>query len=246
MVNGIKQQKKAEEFYGELISLLLKQNLPFMIGGTYAFTAYTGIERPTKDMDIRCAFEHYPAILKAFSDAGYKTQISEERWIAKVHDPSQTFFTDVIFGEKNGLAKIDTGWLNRARQGNVLGHMVKLEPIEDMIRSKAYIQHKERFDGADVIHLILKYGKTIDWEFLVSKMEPHWEVLFAHLVNFIFVYPSEKHIIPQWVLESYLKRAKSEFLKLPKEDHVTRGLLISSQYEPAVVKWGYKPIHELK
>lgn len=243
----MKKQKKAEEFYTELINILLEQNLPFMIGGTYAFTAYTGIERPTKDMDIRCAFNHYPTILKALSDAGFRAEISEERWIAKVHDSSNTFFTDVIFGEKNGLNKIDEGWLRRARQGTILGHLVKLEPIEDMIRSKAYIQHKERFDGADVIHLILKYGKTIDWEFLVERMEPHWEILFAHLVNFIFVYPTEKHVIPQWLLERYLKRAKSEFLKLPQDDdRITRGLLISSQYEPAVVKWGYKPIHELK
>ena len=77
-------------------------------------------------------------------------------------------------------------------------------------------------------------------------MEPHWELLFAHLVNFIFVYPSDKAIIPQWVLEDYLKRAQTEFLKDPEGERVTRGLLISSQYEPAVVKWGYKPIHELK
>jgi hypothetical protein len=244
-LNGIKKEK-AEKFFGELIEILLVNNLPFMIGGTYAFSAYTGIDRPTKDMDIRCAFEDYPRILKVFSEAGLRTEISEEQWIAKVHHPHESIFTDVIFGEKNGLTKIDANWLKRARPGKILGHFVKLEPIEDMIRSKIYIQHRERFDGADVMNLILQYGKTLDWEFLISNIEPHWELLFAHLVNFIFVYPSEKKVIPQRLLKNYLKRAQEEFLASPQKEKITRGLLISSQYEPAVTKWGFKPIHEMK
>lgn len=241
-----KAHKEAEEFYGELIDVLQKKKVPFMIGGTYAFTSYTGIERPTKDMDIRCAFEDYPKILKVLSEAGYKCEISEERWIAKVHNEDGRFFTDVIFAEKNGLNKIDQGWLKRARKGDVLGRTVLLEPLEDMICSKAYIQHRERFDGADVHHLILKYHKEIDWKFLAEKMDPHWEVLFGHFVTFMFIYPSEKKVIPKWLIKEYLIRAEKQFLGDDKSDKITRGLLISSQYEPAVTKWGFQPILELK
>lgn len=237
-------QKQAEDFYGALINILLTHKIPFMIGGTYAFTAYTGIERPTKDMDIRCAFEDYPTILKAFSEAGFKTELSEERWIAKVYDTTNRFFSDVIFAEKNGLAKIDRGWVKRARRGKVLDYVVKLEPLEDMICSKAYIQHRERFDGADVHHLILRYSEEIDWKFLVQKMEQHWEILFAHLVTFLFIYPSEKKAIPKWVMEEYLRRAQKEFLQEPSSGKVTRGLLISSQYEPAVTQWGFQPVQD--
>lgn len=241
-IYSAKSVKKAEDFYSRVIELLLKHKMPFMIGGTYAFAAYTGIERPTKDIDIKCAFEDYPTILKTFSDAGFKTEISEEQWIAKVHEPDHEFFTDVIFAEKNGLAKIDQGWIKRARQGTVIGHSVKLEPVEDMICSKAFIQQKERFDGADVINLIYKYSGTIDWKFLVNKMEPHWEILFAHLINFIFVYPSEKNSLPKWLLEEYLKRAQKEFFAQVPNRKLTRGLLISSQYEPAVTQWGFHPV----
>lgn len=237
-----KNTKKAEDFYSRVIALLLNHKMPFMIGGTYAFSAYTGIERPTKDIDIKCAFDDYPTILKTFSDAGFKTEISEEQWIAKVHEPEHNFFTDVIFAEKNGISKIDRGWIKRSRPGSILGHEVRLEPIEDMISSKAYIQQKERFDGADVINLIYKYSDTIDWKFLIEKMDPHWELLFAHLVNFIFVYPSEKEALPRWVLEKYLARAQKEFLEPSTSDKKqTRGLLISSQYQPAVTQWGFHP-----
>lgn len=240
--HSAKSQKQAEDFYSRVIELLLKRKMLFMIGGTYAFSAYTGIERPTKDIDIKCAFEDYPTILKTFSDAGFKTEISEEQWIAKVHEAHHDFFTDVIFAEKNGLAKIDRGWLKRARDGTVLGHNVKLEPIEDMISSKAFIQQKERFDGADVINLIYKYADTIDWKFLAQKIEPHWEILFAHLVNFIFVYPSEKKTLPKWLLTEYLKRSEKEFFEPCPDRKITRGLLISSQYEPAVTQWGFHPV----
>jgi hypothetical protein len=242
LTNVLTANKKAEEFYSRVIELLLEHKMPFMVGGTYAFSAYTGIERPTKDIDIKCAFEDYPTILKTFSDAGFKTEISEEQWIAKVHELDHEFFTDVIFAERNGLAKIDQGWIKRARSGVVLGHQVKLEPIEDMISSKAFIQQKERYDGADVVNLIYKYSKTIDWKFLVDKIEPHWEILFAHLVNFIFVYPSEKHAIPKWLLESYLQRANKEFFEPTSDRKFTRGLLISSQYQPAVTQWGFHPV----
>jgi hypothetical protein len=240
--HSTKQQKQAEEFYSRVIELLLERKMPFMIGGTYAFSAYTGIERPTKDIDIKCAFEDYPTILKTFSDAGFKTEISEEQWIAKVYESDHSFFTDVIFAEKNGLAKIDQGWIKHARPGTVLGHTVKLEPIEDMISSKAFIQQKERFDGADVINLIYKYSDTIDWKFLAEKIEPHWEILFAHLVNFVFVYPSEKKALPKWLLSDYLKRAQKEFFEPCSNRKLTRGLLISSQYEPAVTQWGFHPV----
>lgn len=241
-INIPKQTKKAEDFYSRVIELLLEHKMPFMVGGTYAFAAYTGIERPTKDIDLKCAFEDYPTILKTFSDAGFKTEISEEQWIAKVHETDHGFFTDVIFAEKNGLAKIDRGWIKRARKGNVLGHTVNLEPLEDMISSKAFIQQKERYDGADVINLILKYHNIIDWKFLAAKMEPHWELLFAHLVNFMFVYPSEKKAVPKWLLENYLKRAEKEFFASTPKKKFTRGLLISSQYEPAVTQWGFHPV----
>jgi hypothetical protein len=241
-INTPKQSKKAEDFYSRVIELLLTHKMPFMIGGTYAFAAYTGIERPTKDIDIKCAFDDYPTILKTFSDAGFKTEISEEQWIAKVREPDHGFFTDVIFAEKNGLAKIDRGWMKRAHSGTVLDHKVKLEPLEDMIASKAFIQQKERFDGADVINLIYKYSDTLDWKFLVAKMEPHWELLFAHLINFIFVYPSEKEALPKWVLEDYLTRAQKEFFTHTPDKKFTRGLLISSQYEPAVTLWGFHPV----
>lgn len=237
----MKSKKSPEEFYSKLLDILLEKNIPFMIGRTYAITAYTGIKRPTKDMDIISTVEDFPRILKTFSDIGYHTEILDENWIAKVREGN--YYTDIIYAEKNGLEKVDRSWLARAGQGEVFGHIVKLVPIEEMINSKAFIQNKERFDGSDVINLTLRYGKTINWKLLKEKMDPNWEILFAHLINFVFVYPNDIHYIPTWIIEEYIQRLQKKFTQKPDEkDKVTRGLLISSQYRVAVEKWGYRPI----
>lgn len=51
---------------------------------------------------------------------------------------------------------------------------------------------RERFDGADVAHIILKRGKRLDWGRLLSRFGEHWRVLLSHLILFDYIYPSEK------------------------------------------------------
>src|SRR5207237_4463076 len=41
----------AEAFYAEVLRELKRSNLPVLLAGTYAVSVYTGISRPTKDLD---------------------------------------------------------------------------------------------------------------------------------------------------------------------------------------------------
>lgn len=236
----MKKLSKAEQFYTKLLGDMLSSGIPFMIGGTYAFREYTGIVRPTKDLDILCPVEDYPRILQFLDKKGYKTALHEPSWIAKVYE--EKHFTDIIYAEKNGLYRVDHSWLEHARQGEILGHMVKLVSPEDMLRSKAYIQFRERHDGADVIHLILKQGRTLNWRVVYEKMKGHWEVLLSHLLMFHFVYPSEKGIIPTWLMQELLEKAEDSLTEKTPAERITRGLLISSQYAVGIAKWGFKNI----
>ena len=54
---------EAEDFYRESLGLLAESGIPFMLSGTYAVSAYTGIVRPTKDLDVFCKAGDYPSIL---------------------------------------------------------------------------------------------------------------------------------------------------------------------------------------
>lgn len=239
-----KAKEKAERFYDELLGVLLKNNMPFMVGGTFAFKEYTGIERPTGDIDIKTTVDDYPRLLKTLSKAGFKTELIEPRWLAKVY--KDDFYTDIIFAESNNLHKIDKSWFKYARLGTVLGHHVKLEPVEELIRSKCYVQNRDRHDGFDVVHLILRQGKTFKWELLVSKIEPHWELLMSHILTFMFVYPSEREIIPKWVIERLVSNLKDRVSHPATKNKITRGLLLSNDYKVGVSKFGFSPITELK
>lgn len=241
-----KEKQMAERFYKELLDFLLQKKLPFMIGGTYALTYYTGIERPTKDIDIVTTEKDYPNILKILSEGGFQTKLHEVEinWLAKVYKGS--YFTDIMYAERNGLHTVDETWLEHAKEGIILGRKVKLIPVEDLIRSKAYIQNRDRNDSADVIHLILKQGRNVNWKLLFDKMEPHWEILTSFLFQFLFIYPSERKVIPEWVIEKLMEKAKDRLSHPPTKNKITRGLLLSPDYEVGVSHFGFKPIRTLK
>lgn len=242
-----KKKEQAEKFYDKLIITMVKKKLPFMVGGTFAFTEYTGIERPTGDIDIKIPHEDYPAVLKALTDAGYKPELAEIelQWLAKVYD-QDGYYTDLIWAERNGLYKVDETWLKKATPGTVLGHKVLLEPVEEMIRSKCYVQNRHRHDGGDVVHLMLRQGKNLDWKALMAKMEPHWELLMGHVLTFLFVYPSERQVIPNWLIEHLVMKLEDRIGREPTKDKITRGLLLSNDYQVGVSLWGFQPITELK
>lgn len=242
-----KSVKVAEEFYSQIIKLLLAHHLRFMVGGTHAFIEYTGINRPTGDIDIMVTQEDYPKVLKTLADAGFKVELAEIelRWLAKVHG-EKGVYADLIFAERNGLHIIDTSWLERARKGKVIGHNVLLEPVEEMIRSKCYVRNRHRHDEGDVVHLILKQGKNVNWEELLIKMEAHWELLMGNILTFLFVYPSERNVIPKWVIEQLVIKLENRLSHAPTKDRISRGLLLSNDYQVGVSQWGFRPITDLK
>src|SRR6476469_7555470 len=121
-----KKKDQAEKFYDKLLSTMIKHKLPFMIGGSFAYMEYTGIERETGDIDIKITHDEYPAILKSLAEAGYKTELAEIelKWLAKVTD-EDGFYTDLIYSERNGLYKVQRSCFERAGEGRILGHKVK-------------------------------------------------------------------------------------------------------------------------
>jgi hypothetical protein len=121
---------------------------------------------------------------------------------------------------------------------DVLGVPVKLANIEDSLTSKAYIMERERFDGADVAHVIRALGRQLDWRRLIDRYGIHWRALLAHVVLFGFIYPSERTQIPQWVVDELVGRLKNETTDSP--ERVCFGTIISrQQYLKDVEEWGY-------
>ena len=101
---------------------------------------------------------------------------------------------------------VDDQWFEHATEREVLGVRVLVAPPEESLWSKAFVMERERFDGADVAHIILAHGERLDWDRLIERFGEHWRVLLAHLVLFGFIYPSMRSKVPPAVLEELMER----------------------------------------
>jgi hypothetical protein len=229
---------EAREFYCHTIGVLRAAEVEYLVGGAYAFARYTGIERHTKDFDIFVRPADCKRALDALAAAGYATEVTFAHWLAKAHHGE--YFVDLIFASGNGIARVDDEWFEHAVDDLVLDESVRLCPVEEIIWSKAFIQERERFDGADVAHLLLARGKHLDWARLLRRFGPHWRVLFGHLVVFGHIYPSERDRVPSGVLQALAERLGTETSAPPPTERVCRGTLLSrQQYLVDVERWGF-------
>ena len=242
MIVTEEQRKEAHAFYKEALELLHESGSPFMLGGAFAMFHYTGIYRDTKDLDIFCKASDYPRILKFFADKGYETVNYDVRWLAKVFKGE--YFIDLIFDTVNNICRVDDTWLQHAPDGKFAGVDVKLLPPEELIFCKIYVQNRERFDGADVNHIILHQGRTLDWKRLLVRMDAHWHLLLAQILIFQFVYPSEFHeVIPRWLFEELMARAHTQYDVPAPFEKVCRGPIIDqTQYAVDIKEWDYKVV----
>jgi hypothetical protein len=232
---------EAESFYAESLRLLTESGIPFLLSGTYAVTAYTGLVRPTKDLDVFCKAGDFPKILAYFQERGYRTDVEDERWIAKVWQDNHFF--DVIFAMSNGVAPITDDWFINNDTIKVYGAEAKITPPTELILSKMFIQDRYRYDGADVVHVLYRAHDRIDWQHLLRYMEPHWEVLLTHLLNFRFIYPTERDLIPRWIMEELTTRLQAQVSLPPARVKVCRGRLFSPRdYVTDITEWGFADV----
>lgn len=225
-------------FYRGVLEALNASGIPFLVGGAYAFNQYTGISRNTKDLDIFICRNHYQSVSETLGQAGFTTEMTYPHWLAKIR--SNGDLIDLIFSSGNGIAEVDDDWFAHAIQGEVLEVPAKLCPAEEMIWSKAFIMERERYDGADIVHLIRARNGQLDWQRLRRRFGDYWRILLSHLVLFGFVYPAHRDVVPAWVMEDLLARLRDEMRTPPPSDNTCLGPLLSrEQYLTDIGEWGY-------
>lgn len=228
----------AKAFYVRVMRALQAGGVEFLVGGTYAFTPYTGIARSTKDFDLFVRKEDGQRALDVLSDAGMRVEMTFPHWLGKVFD--QTYFTDIIFNSGNGVTPVDDLWFAHAPVSNVMGLDVQLAPAEEMLWSKAFVMERERYDGADVIHILRSRAERLDWERLLVRFGDRWRILLHFLVLFGFIYPSERARIPIRVMRLLLGRLEGELETDLDAGRVCSGPVVSrEQYLPDTLEWGY-------
>lgn len=226
-------------FYRHVLEALNAAAAPYLIGGAYAFNFYTGVNRHTSDLDIFIRREDFLQVSEALLKAGYRTELTFQHWLAKVY--SNGSYIDIIFSSGNGVARVDQEWFDHAVAAQVADIEVSLCPAEEMIWSKAFIMERERFDGADIAHLVRARGERLGWGRLARRFEPHWRVLLCHLALFGFIYPDHRDLVPAWLMDALGRRLLRETHTPPPDQRVCHGTLLSrEQYLMDIEQWHYQ------
>jgi hypothetical protein len=228
----------SEGFYAEVIRLMAESGIPFLLSGTYALSCYTGIIRPTKDVDVFAKAGDALRMLSFFKERGFDVQIVDDRWLARVTRGEQ--FVDIITNMPTSATHVTDEWFHEAPEAMLFDTKVHLVPPTQFVWSKIFVQDHHRYDMADVAHMILKCHASVDWKQLLSHMELYWEVLLMALLNFRFVYPSERHVVPRWLMDELLERLSDQYDVKGPGKKVCRGRIFSPRdYAMDVEKWGF-------
>jgi nucleotidyltransferase DUF2204 len=237
-VPAIHGEGPPDEFHRRSVAALHTAEVPFLIGGAYMVEVCGGVSRSTKDFDLYVRPQHVEPALRALAREGYKTELTFPHWLAKATYEGNIL--DLIFRAGNGLCEVDDSWFARARDDELLGVPVKLCAPEEMIWMKAYIMERERFDGADIAHILRCCAADIDWPHLVRRFGPDWRVLLSHLILFGYIYPGERAQVPAAIMDDLVTRLRSEARTVGPE-RLCRGTLLSrQQYLVDIQEWGFR------
>jgi hypothetical protein len=228
----------AQAIYRRAVQLLTDADVPFLLGGAYAFARYTGIVRHTKDLDLFLRQADVDRARRLLDADEFRTELTYPHWLAKAF--AGDHFVDLIFNLGNGNGPVEDSWFDHAEAGELLGLSVRLLGPEEMIFSKVFVMDRGRFDGADVAHVIRACGERLDWRRLLGRFDNGWRVLLSHLVMFGFVYPANRGKVPRWVIEELLDRLRAEERSPPGEPVCQGTLLSPTQYLVDVEQWGYR------
>lgn len=232
-------EPEAHDCYRRALLTLREAHVPFLIGGAYAFERYTGLARHTKDFDLFLRPRDCDRALHALSSVGYHTDLTYPHWLGKAFCGES--FIDLIFNSGNGVCRVDDEWFEYAIEDEVLGFLTLLCPPEEQIWSKAFIMERERYDGADIIHMLRACGAQLAWPRLVRRFDEYWRILLSYLLLFGFVYPTERGQIPEWVMQDLFYRLRNELHEAPPKERLCRGTLLSrEQYIADTTRWGYQ------
>jgi len=211
------------ELFRDVLQLLERNRIPFAVSGAFSLRQHTGICRNTKDLDLFLTAENSSAALRCLREAGMECEVTDPVWLSKAWRDG--YFVDLITGMSNGVITVQESWIQRARAAVVYGVESRVLAPEELVASKIFVAKRERFDGADIAHVIYGTFGDFDWKRELELVGPHWEMLLWSLMLFRYVYPAQSHYVPTEIWCELLTRFMNE-VKNPNPHAFFRGSLV--------------------
>lgn len=228
--------EKQGTLFHEVLMILNEQHFPCAVSGAFALRQHTGICRFTKDLDLFMTAFTSRQVLSYLAQDGFACEVRDPVWLAKVHKGE--FFVDLITGMSNGVIVVEDSWIERASPAVVHGVETRVLAAEELVASKIFVAKRERFDGADIAHIIYGTYPKFDWDRELQLVGDHWEMLLWSLVLFRYVYPAQTHYVPARIWKLLLERIQNAIAKPdPKADF--RGSLVDeNMFAIDINEWG--------
>ena len=234
--------EEQEALFREVLTLLEEKKVPFAVSGAFALQEHTGICRWTKDLDIFLTAENAPLALDQLRARGFECEVTDPVWLAKAR--RDDFFVDLITGMSNGVITVEDSWIQRSKPALVHGIPTRVLAPEELLASKLFVTRRERFDGADIAHVIYGTRGVMDWTRIQSLVGEHWEILLWALVLFRYVYPAHSNFVPKPVWDYLLDRFRAAITEPDREAAFRGSLVDDNMFAIDVKEWGLANVLE--
>ncbi len=225
-------------FFREVLTALNECGVGYAVTGAFALQRHTGIWHPTKDLDISLPSQSVASALDCLQRLGYRCEVTDAVWLAKAFRAD--FFVDMITGMSNGVISVDERWIERAHPAVIVGVPTRVLAPEELLASKLFVARRERFDGADIAHILYATSASLDWDRLLEVVGEHWQLLLWSLVFFTYVYPAHVNMVPATIWQELIARFEKT-ITTPNANAPFRGSLIDQfLFSIDVKEWGMK------
>lgn len=228
--------------FREVLTALEEKRVPYAVSGAFALRQHTGICRFTKDLDLFMTACTSVKVLPYLRECGFECEVLDPVWLAKARKDG--FFVDLITGMSNGVFVVEDSWIQRARPAVVHGIETRVLAPEELVASKIFVTRRERFDGADIAHVIYGTYPNFDWDRELQLVGEHWEMLLWSLLLFRYVYPAQTHYVPAAVWKELLQRFEHAITH-PNPQAKFRGSLVDeNMFAIDLNEWGSENLLE--
>ncbi len=221
--------------FREVLQVLNQGGIPYVVSGAFALQKHTGIWRDTKDLDLFLAAQHVPRALECLVNDGFECSVADSVWLAKAHRGD--FYVDLICGMSNAVIVVEESWIERGMAAEIVGVPVRVLAPEELIASKLFVTRRERFDGADIAHVVYGTRGALDWPRILELVGEHWGILLWNLSLFHYCYPAAAGYVPRAVWHDLLGRLRAA-VDGPEPGAAFRGSLVDDhQFAIDVNEW---------
>lgn len=225
-----------QSLFREILEVLEKKGVSFAVAGAFALREHTGICRDTKDLDLFLTPENAGLALQHLQQKGFECEVCDPVWLFKAHQNG--FFVDLITGMSNAAIVVDDSWIERAKPASVQGIPTRVLAAEELVASKLFIARRERFDGADVAHIIFGTRGNLDWRRIFQLAGEHWEMILWALVLFRYSYPAQTEYVPKEVWCDLVTRFHKVVSHSDSAAKFRGSLVDDKQFAIDVNEWG--------